>query len=71
MCPTCSKEVKNPPNSGKPRDWDASHNPSWSNRVFDHSIKRKDVLDNYQEGVSLECSNCNRRGGNNDKRFKK
>jgi RHS repeat-associated protein len=69
LCPTCTKEVNVPPNSGKSRDWDGSHNPSWSNREFPADASRKDVLDNYNKGVSLECPSCNRSGGANDARF--
>lgn len=27
-----------PPNSGAPRDWDVSHNPSWTNRSFSPGV---------------------------------
>jgi RHS repeat-associated protein len=70
LCPTCGKEVNVPPNSGLPRDWDVSHNPSWTNRTFPPDASRQDVIDNYQQGTSLECPSCNRSGGNNDGRFK-
>ncbi|WP_371862253.1 GH-E family nuclease [Acetobacter indonesiensis] len=71
LCPTCGVTVKNAPNSGKSRDWDVSHNPSWSNRSFNSNTTRQSVIENYQKGVSLECPSCNRSGGNNDSRFKK
>jgi hypothetical protein len=31
VCTSCGTEVHVPPNTGVPRDWDGSHNPSWSN----------------------------------------
>jgi hypothetical protein len=62
--------VHNAPGSGQPRDWDVSHNPSWTNREFDpDNTTRQDVVDNYQEGTGLECRRCNRGGGNDDSRF--
>ncbi len=69
LCPTCDGEVLVPPGSGVPRDWDGSHNPSWSNREFPGDVQRPDVMDNFNEGVSLECPGCNRPAGNNDTRF--
>jgi hypothetical protein len=78
LCPSCGKEVMDAPGSVRgvdeagrtiPRDWDISHNPSWTNREFDPNSTRKEVLDNYNEGVGLECPSCNRSGGNNDARF--
>jgi hypothetical protein len=73
MCPTqgpnCAGEVTVPPGTEQTRDWDVSHNPSWSNRQFPSDVDREQVLDNYQEGTSLECIPCNRGGGNNDSRF--
>jgi RHS repeat-associated protein len=71
LCPTCGKEVKVPSKvkGGPDRDWDASHNPSWTNRSFKSDTTRPEVVDNYNEGVSLECSACNRSAGNNDARF--
>ncbi len=74
MCPTqgpnCAGEVAIPPRTPKvERDWDVSHNPSWTNRQFDPGVDRAEVLDNYQEGTSLECIPCNRGGGNDDSRF--
>lgn len=46
-----------------------SHNPSWTNREFPPDVTRQEVLDNYQDGTSLECPSCNRSAGNNDQRF--
>jgi len=70
LCPSCQTEVTAAPKSGTPKDWDNSHKPSWSNRTFDpKTTTRQDVIDNYQEGVSLECQNCIRSGGNRDDRF--
>ena len=69
LCPSCGVEVNVAPNGGAPRDWDGSHNPSWSKREFPGDVRRPDVLDNFNEGVSLECPGCNRLGGNNDSRF--
>jgi RHS repeat-associated protein len=69
LCPSCGDEVIVTPNSGTPRDWDVSHNPSWTNRTFAPGTTRPDVIRNYQEGTSLECPACNRGGGNNDARF--
>lgn len=66
LCPTCSSERMVPPNSGAPRDWHGSHYPSWSNREFPPDISRKEVLDNYQEDVFLECPDCNVGRGNRD-----
>lgn len=72
LCPTCqTNEVLVPPNTGVRRDWDGSHNPSWSNRSFSPIVTRKQVLDNYNKGVSLECISCNRSGQANDSRFQK
>ncbi|MDF4024661.1 RHS repeat-associated core domain-containing protein [Luteibacter sp. PPL201] len=71
LCPTCSKEVMVPPKSGVNRDWDVSHYPSWSNRSFPPGTPRPDIIDNYQEGTSLECPACNRSRGNNDARLVK
>ncbi|SDG38869.1 RHS repeat-associated core domain-containing protein [Celeribacter baekdonensis] len=70
LCPSCGEEVKVAPGTGQQRDWDNSHNPSWTNRQFDpQNTSRQDVIDNYQEGTSLECVRCNRGGGNRDERF--
>ena len=70
MCTSgCGRELMGPPNSGTPRDWDVSHNPSWSNRTFPAGTERPAVRDNYQSGTQLECTYCNRSGGNNDGRF--
>lgn len=69
LCPTCGVEVSVPPGTGVPRDWHGSHFPSWSNREFPSTIERPEILDNYNEGVSLECPVCNMRGGNDDARF--
>jgi len=70
MCSSgCGTELKVPPRSGLARDWDMSHNPSWSNRLFSTDTPRSGVIDNYNEGVGLECQACNRGGGNNDARF--
>lgn len=68
LCPTCGTEVNVPPGAGS-RDWDVSHNPSWTNREFPPDVTRQEVRNNYQEGTSLECPSCNRSGGNNDARF--
>ena len=64
LCPTCSTEVTVPPRSGQPRDWDINHHPAWSKREFKPDVTRQEVLDNYQEGTSLECPSCNRSAGN-------
>lgn len=69
LCPSCGGEVSVPPHTGVPRDWDASHFPSWTNREFPSTITRGEVLDNYNKGIFLECPICNRLGGNNDARF--
>ncbi|MDO5651419.1 MAG: MafB family polymorphic toxin [Moraxella sp.] len=70
-CPTCGVDVTGNPYSKEKRNtttgWDGSHNPSWSNRQ--HSSERKEQLDDYNRGVSLECRSCNRSGGNRDGRF--
>ncbi len=72
MCSNgCGRELMVPPKSGQPRDWDGSHNPSWSNRTFSPGTSRSDVRDNYQRGTGLECVSCNRSGGNNDGGFSK
>lgn len=63
-CPTCGTEVKVPPRSGKPRDWDINHDPAWTKREFPPEVSRKEVLDNYQKGTWLECPTCNRAAGN-------
>ncbi|HGH6587626.1 TPA: polymorphic toxin MafB class 1 [Neisseria meningitidis] len=72
-CPTCGKDVYGNPHNKEKRNtkdgWDGSHNPSWSNRQ--HSSDRKEQLNDYNKGVSLECRHCNRSGGNKDERFKK
>ena len=65
LCPTCGSERKVPPHTGRPRDWDVSHRPSWSRR--DHrGMTRKEVLDDYNKGTGLECPECNRPRGNRD-----
>jgi HNH/ENDO VII superfamily nuclease with conserved GHE residues len=69
LCPTCGGEVHVPPHTGVDRDWHMSHNPSWTNREFPADVTRKEVLDNYNSGVSLECPICNIKGSNNDARF--
>ena len=72
MCSSgCGSELMVPPNTGQARDWDMSHNPSWSNRTFPSGTSRPDVREDYQRGIQLECSICNRAGGNNDGRFSK
>ena len=68
LCPSCGTEVRVAPGSG-PRDWDGSHNPSWTNRAFPPDVTRSEVLDNYQRDTFLECPTCSRSGGNNDSRF--
>ena len=74
QCPTCGKDVKGNPYNNESRNtsdgWDVSHNPSWSNRPQNYN-SRKELLDDYNSGVQLECRNCNRSGGNNDARFGK
>lgn len=72
LCPTCGDEVHVEPGTGtraNPSDWDRSHNPSWTNREFPPDVTRSEVIDNYNDGVSLECGPCNRAGQNNDGRF--
>lgn len=73
VCPTdgpnCAGEVMNGPGSADGRDWDVSHNPSWTNRTFDPEVARAEVVEDYQRGTSLECIPCNRGGGNDDSRF--
>jgi HNH/ENDO VII superfamily nuclease with conserved GHE residues len=66
LCPTCKNEVHVPAGSETPRDWDVSHQPSWTNREFPADVTRDQVIDNYQQGTSLECPGCNRSRGNND-----
>lgn len=35
LCPTCGKEVHGDPGQGRLHsDWDVSHDPSWTNRIF-------------------------------------
>ena len=73
-CPTCGKNVFGNPNLKQKRGgtdgWDASHNPSWSNR--NHiNMTRKQQLDDYNRGVGLECFSCNRSAKNNNIRFNK
>lgn len=72
-CPTCGKDVAGNPYKGESRNtkegWDVSHNPSWSKRDKSGFKDRKEVLDNYNTGTSLECRGCNRSAGNNDSRF--
>lgn len=64
LCPACEKEVKVAPGSGY-RDWDMDHHPEpWSLRDFPDDVTRKEVFNNYQEGVILKCQTCNRREGN-------
>ncbi|WP_420824527.1 GH-E family nuclease [Subtercola vilae] len=69
FCPSCGTTVNVAPKSGIARDWDMSHNPSWTNRTFEPDIVRSAVIDDYNEGVMLECPQCNRSAGNNDSRF--
>lgn len=57
-----------PRTPGQTRDWDVSHNPSWTNRRFAPDVTRAEVQDDYQVGTSLECPACNRIGGNDDSR---
>ncbi|GAB3985178.1 hypothetical protein GCM10029978_097230 [Actinoallomurus acanthiterrae] len=76
LCPTqgpnCAGEVMVPPRTPNvQRDWDVSHNPSWTNIRFPPSVSRQEVLDNYHEGTGLECIPCNRGGGNDDSRFER
>jgi hypothetical protein len=64
LCPTCGKEVKVAPRTRRPRDWDMNHSEiPWSLRILGPRTRRGEI-ENYQEGVSLECVNCNRGGGN-------
>src|SRR6185369_2093311 len=65
LCPTCAEEVHVAPGQGA-RDWDVSHDPSWTNREFPPDVTREEVLDSYQEGTFLECPQCNRPRGNQD-----
>ncbi|WP_374596964.1 RHS repeat-associated core domain-containing protein [Brevundimonas sp.] len=66
LCPTCNVEVQAAPGSGQRRDWDVSHNPSWTRRWFPPTTTRQQVIENYQLGTRLECAGCNRSRGNND-----
>jgi filamentous hemagglutinin len=66
VCPTCRTDVEVEPFSGRPRDWDVSHDPSWTRREFPADVTRKNVRDNYQQGTGLECPSCNRGRGNRD-----
>ncbi len=68
LCPTCTAEVTVAPFSGKPRDWDVSHDPSWTKREFPANATRQQVLDDYQKGTGLECPGCNRGRGDRDER---
>ncbi len=54
LCPTCSDEVKVPPSTEQPRDWDIDHDPAWTNREFPPNVTRQEVLDNYQTVCRLE-----------------
>ncbi len=55
---------RTPDRNRVPRDRDGSHNPSWSNREFPAEVTRRQVLDDYNTGVGLECGPCNRGAGN-------
>jgi hypothetical protein len=65
LCKTCGKEVHVPPGETG-RDWHGSHSPSWTNREFPADATREEVIENYQEGVELECAECNQSRGNRD-----
>lgn len=68
--PTCSGEVFILKGTrARPRDWDNSHNPSWTNRWFWRLTSRGKVLDNYNSGTFLECVPCNRSRQNHDELF--
>jgi len=69
LCITCGTEVSVAPGTGVLRDWHGSHYPSWTNRYFPADFTRRQVLDNYQRGVRVECPSCNMRGQNHDARF--
>jgi RHS repeat-associated protein len=70
LCPTCGKTIRIFKGTrGNPRDWDVSHNPSWSNRWMFVNTVRKVWIELYNSGVFGECVACNRGGGNNDGRF--
>ncbi|KAF1684717.1 hypothetical protein B1992_14535 [Pseudoxanthomonas broegbernensis] len=57
-CPTCRKDVEVAPGQGH-RDWDIDHQPKWKDRDLS-GMERKEVLDEYNKGVRLRCSGCNR-----------
>jgi filamentous hemagglutinin len=62
-CPTCDREINvRPGEKGNRRDWDADHQPPWSKRDLSGKT-RKEVLDEYNDGVRLECPSCNRSRG--------
>ena len=61
LCPTCKKEVKVEPGKGR-RDWDGDHQPPWKARDKT-GMDRKQILDDYNKGVRLECPHCNRSRG--------
>lgn len=73
-CPTCNKDVRGNPHKDERRNttdgWDVSHFPSWNNREKNYK-NRKELLNDYNHGTSLECIHCNRSGKDNDERFKK
>jgi RHS repeat-associated protein len=70
LCSTCeTHEAVVPPGEGTkdaPQDWHHSHMPSWTNREFPPDVTRPEVIDNYQEGLFLECPECNVGRGSRD-----
>ncbi|MDF7675120.1 GH-E family nuclease [Acetobacteraceae bacterium ESL0697] len=67
QCPTCGKDVQKVDQNGH-RGYDIDHQPPWSERQKGYRDKpdipnRKDVLDNYNSDVRLECKSCNRGRG--------
>lgn len=62
--PNCVGEVFQEPGDGQ-QTGDMGHWPeSWSNRQFSPDVTREQVIDNYQQGVRIECIPCNRGAGN-------
>lgn len=63
-CPTCETKITGGKVNNK-RDFDVDHKPTWNSRKkamreVDPPLTRKEVVDEYQRNVRIQCPECNR-----------
>jgi hypothetical protein len=67
LCARCRiAEAMVPPFAGRARDWVVGHVRAWTKRLFPKGTTRREVIENYQKGVQLECPRCSREYSNRE-----